>query len=136
MSESDRVTVLESGTANGHRYEVRQTDMGHFCGYVRTNFGPKWTYEDIRGRFSHLVDCHGGLTYGVDEDGWVGFDCAHAGDVCVLDGDEQTDHAMSTERTWTPEDVAEECEKVAEQIDILETFAEQFEGRGWGHDDG
>jgi len=135
----DGYEVLESGVANGHRFEVRQVELdgrpAHFCGYVKTNFGPAWSYDDIRGYLGGLVDAHGGLTYGVDENGWVGFDCAHAGDQCILDGEPQSDHAITSDREWTPEDVAAECRKVARQIDTLETFVETFEDRGWGHDD-
>lgn len=129
----DGPEVLERGTANGCSFKVVQLDMGHFCGYVRTNFGPAYSYEDIRGHMSSLVDCHGGLTYGVDEDGWVGFDCAHAGDVCIRGGEVQTDHEMTSRQEWTPEDVAAECRKVARQIETLTGFAETFEDRGWGH---
>lgn len=127
--------VLDSGTANGHRFEVRQIRGAHFAGYVRTNFGPGYSYEDLRGHMGSLVECHGGLTYGVDEDGWVGFDCAHAGDVCILEGDVQKNHSMSTTKEWTVEDVAAECRSVCRQIDTLETFAEAFDKRGWGFDD-
>jgi hypothetical protein len=131
----DGVEVLTAGTAHNHRFEVRQIRNRHFAGYVRTNFGPAWSYDDIRGHMSGLVECHGGLTYGVDEDGWVGFDCAHAGDVCILDGEEQTDHPGVDMREWHVDDVAAECRKVARQIHTLESFAEKFEDREWGFDD-
>lgn len=27
------------------------------------------------------IDVHGGVTYGPDDDGWIGFDCIHFGDI-------------------------------------------------------
>jgi len=126
--------TLTTGVSDGYQYKVVQQDQGHFCGYVQTNFTPPWTYDDLRGYMSHLIDVHGGLTYGPDEDGWVGFDCAHAGDVCVIDGEEQTDFAISSEKVWTVGDVEDECERLAEQVDVLENFAEKFDDVGWGND--
>jgi len=124
--------VLKTDTANGHKFKVVQNPtLGHLCGYVQTNFGTSWGYGDIRGCMDGLVECHGGLTYGVDERGYVGFDCAHAGDVCIVDGEVVTDHEMSTRQEWTVDDVAAECRKVCRQIQTLEEFAETFEGRGW-----
>ena len=127
--------VLRSGVESGHKYKVVQhPEMGHFCGYVQTNFSSPWTYDDIRGEFGHLISVHGGLTYGPDERGFVGFDCAHAGDVCILDDSTVTDYEMSNRKEWTPEAVEEECVDLANQIDALEQFAEQFDKRGWGDD--
>ena len=127
---------LASGVTAGHRYKVIQTEVGNFCGYVKTNFGPRWSYDEIRGHMSNLIRIHGGLTYGVDENGWVGFDCAHSGDVCKLDGEIQVDYSMSGGATvWDVDDVEEECRKLAQQVDVLETFAERFDKRGWGNDD-
>lgn len=135
MSESEYNlgTTLAEGVANGHKYKVVQNpDLGHFCGYVQTNFGTEWGYGEIRGHMSSLVDCHGGLTYGVDSRGYVGFDYAHSGDVCIKDGEVQTDHEMSARQEWTVEDVEAECRKVCRQIQTLEEFAETFSERGWG----
>lgn len=132
-SDTDRKT-LDSGVAHGCRFRVEQVRGQHFCGYIQTNFTPPWTYDDLRGGFSSLIDCHGGLTYGPDEDGYVGFDCAHAGDVCIIDGEVQTNHAMSTKMEWTPDDVAAECRKVARQVEVLQEFSEKFQRRGWGDD--
>lgn len=134
-SEQQESEVLKRGTAENRQFKVVLVRGSHFCGYVRTNFGRQWGYGEIRGYMGELVGCHGGLTYGVDEDGWVGFDCAHAGDVCIVDCEEVSDHAMSSRTEWTVDDVAAECRKAARQIDTLETFAEKFEDRGWGHDD-
>ena len=134
--EYDLGETLLSGVENGHRYKVVQNpDLGHFCGYVQTNFSRPWTYDDIRGKMGHLISVHGGLTYGVDSRGYIGFDCAHAGDVCILGGETATDREISTRKEWTPEDVEDECVSLARQIDALETFAETFDERGWGDDE-
>lgn len=127
--------AIASGVAEGHRYKVIQNDLGHFCGYVKTNFGDRWTYDDLRGYMGGLIDIHGGLTYGADEHGWIGFDCAHSGDVCILDGETVSDFGRSDYGSvWEVEDMEAECRKLARQVDTLETFAERFEERGWGHD--
>lgn len=50
------------------------------CGYVQLppRLRGLWHwYDDIP---YEDVDAHGGLTYGVDAAGWIGFDTAHAGD--------------------------------------------------------
>jgi hypothetical protein len=54
---------------------------GHLCGYVKIPKGSFYSnvvhYDEVK------VECHGGLTYGEqEEDGlWVGFDCAHLYDL-------------------------------------------------------
>ena len=125
------VKAVASGVAEGHKYKVLTTNESHFCGYVKTNFGDSWSYDDLRGYMGELISPHGGLTYGVDPNGWVGFDCAHAGDVCILNGEVLSDHAISNTKEWEVEDVEAECRKLARQVDVLETFAEKFEQRGW-----
>jgi len=54
------------------------------------------------------VDVHGGITYGPDEDGWVGFDDAHARGLLEF-SDEQT----------AKEAARAETESLAEQISEL-----------------
>lgn len=55
-----------------------------YCGYARLPFGHPWrVLED----WEIPVDVHGGITYGPDENGWIGFDMMHAGDSLVtVDG--------------------------------------------------
>lgn len=52
---------------------------GHFCGYVEIPYNHPYhhkKYEDMD------IECHGSLTYGEVHVGhWIGFDCAHAGDI-------------------------------------------------------
>lgn len=75
----------------------RAPGCGFWCGYVGVKAGHRLYgvhYDDIN------ADVHGGLTYsgyldeiGVDRRWWIGFDCAHAGDLMPFstfgfDGDE------------------------------------------------
>jgi hypothetical protein len=65
----------------------RHSSLKHLCGYVRVpNKNHPWanaTYDDIG------AEVHGGLTFGgplthlrgIPSEYWVGFDCAHAGDL-------------------------------------------------------
>ena len=78
--------ILESTFRyKGYQCVVLFTELGHRCGYV---YVPYWhkqyevDYDDIP------VKCHGGLTYSdhrlMDKEypgWWIGFDCAHAGDM-------------------------------------------------------
>jgi len=128
-----KTEIVRQGSHEGLQYKVTETDMGHFCGYVRTSFGPSFGYDDFQGYPHTLVNVHGGLTYGVDEDGWVGFDCAHAGDVCVSDGDVKASHAFKDhKKVWTPEDVEEECRHLAQQFAEIQSFAEKVTEYGFG----
>jgi len=111
--------IVEEWTHKGHRCKVVKTDIGHYCGYVQT--GLRFNYE----KASRLVDVHGGLTYGVDRNGWIGFDCAHVGDVCIDEnGEKLAGGAVWERKTWKVEDVVEEVENLSRQISHLESFVE------------
>jgi hypothetical protein len=54
----------------------RHDNLGHLCGYIQVDANHPWhalTYDEVD------VCVHGGLTF--SEEGWFGFDCAHAGDL-------------------------------------------------------
>ena len=79
MSESFDITegALETWEHAGLSCMIRPSPLGPLNGYVKLppghpNFGRE--YDDIE------VDVHGGLTYGCDSHGWVGFDTLHIGD--------------------------------------------------------
>lgn len=91
---------------------IRRNNSLALCGYVIITFDNKLyglNYDDI----SSKINCypHGGLTYANDIDGkWIiGFDCAHAGDLCpafpYFDGIYRT-----------KEFVIKECEGLAEEV--------------------
>lgn len=49
----------------------------HMNGYVKL---PQSVDADYNDEMFDQIEVHGGLTYGVDSAGWIGFDTAHAGD--------------------------------------------------------
>lgn len=66
---------------NGIRCEIMRNCVGAICGYIIVEANHPWHTKDY-----HDIDAevHGGLTFAqLDEDGsyWVGFDCAHSGDI-------------------------------------------------------
>jgi hypothetical protein len=91
---------------------IRRNHTLALCGYVVITSDNKLyglDYDSIHSKIN--IDVHGGLTYSDEgEDGWViGFDCAHAGDLCpafqYFDGIYRT-----------KEYVISECEKLAEDV--------------------
>ena len=130
--ESGRVLEEWTWTHSGLRCRVVKLGMGHYCGYVRSMFNSRWVYDDFQEWPHSLINIHGGLTYGVDEDGWLGFDCAHAHDYCVDEDGEPwgtIDHFGSRDnnKVWTVEDVKEETDDLAEQVNTVQEFAEKVE---------
>jgi hypothetical protein len=106
---------------------VQAREGMHRCGYVRvppthSQFGKE--YDDVP------VDVHGGLTFAAEEpceheDGkgfWFGFDCAHYGDA-MCDRDSQSELSemkfINQGHFWTMEEVAAECNQLAEQLSVL-----------------
>jgi len=91
--------------------KIVRTDMGHWCGYVRIpdNTGPVRCTSDYDIKSGeHLnadVDVWGGVTYGPDSDGWVGFDDAHS------------ESLVNNREFSTPQEaVKNETQRLAEQI--------------------
>lgn len=94
----------------------------HYCGYVKTPF------DGHHDEFNSSINVHGGLTYGIDEDGWVGFDTAHGFDVPYdTEGNALTNNPLATMRAkrgfgteqdiaWKPADVVEETKRLAQQV--------------------
>lgn len=98
---------------------IIQTRLGHWCGYVKRpeDVEPvRWTsdYDSKHGEVLDAeVDVWGGITYGPDEAGWVGFDDAHSRSL--------VDHRdASTDR----EAVKSETKRLAEQIAGMEGDSE------------
>jgi hypothetical protein len=91
---------------------IRRNHSLALCGYVVITSDNKLYGLDYDSIYSKVnISVHGGLTYSDEgESGWViGFDCAHAGDLCpafeYFDGVYRTkDYVIS------------ECEKLAESI--------------------
>lgn len=106
--------VIARGVEDGIEWVTRHAPLfGAVNGYVRLPKGHPWrALEDIQ--FSEMpdVDVHGGITYGVDLDGWIGFDTLHAGD--LWPGTPLAGLGLSSEG-WTPEMVADEARSLARQ---------------------
>ena len=137
--ESGRAIEEWTWTHRGLRCRVVKLGRGHYCGYVRSMFDSRWNYDDFQDWPAGLIDIHGGLTYGVDEDGWIGFDCAHAYDFCVDEDGEpwgKISHFGSRDdnKVWTLEDVKEETERLADQVNTVQEFAEKVERYGTDSD--
>ena len=107
---------------------VQNPDIGHYCGYTKTTL-PSVNHEDISyfkgDNYVKLIEVHGGITYGKTDDGWVGFDCAHADDICWsengrVSGDEQ--YRNEHTKDWYVEDVVEEVKYLADQLSALEQY--------------
>lgn len=103
--------------------KVVKTDMGHWCGYVRRpeDVEPvRWT-SDYDSKHDEVIDAEvdvwGGVTYGPDDDGWVGFDDAHARD--LVDHREQNSDKSA---------VKQEAQYFAEQIQQLRNGSQAGDG--------
>lgn len=78
IGEPDRLEF----TVHGFMCKIeRIAGLGHLCGYIMVEDTHPWYAKD----YNELsdVDVHGGLTYRglFPTYSWLGFDCAHAGDV-------------------------------------------------------
>ena len=98
----------------------RHPSLGHWCGYVGLPDG-----NPMHGKHYDAIDAdvHGGLTYAYDHapngkpDGrwWIGFDCAHAGD--VVPGVSGIWHRYRDDGAYRDIDfVVAECERLARQM--------------------
>lgn len=102
--------------------KIVQTEMGHWCGYVRRpeDVEPvRWTSEHDS-KYDQIlkseVSVWGGITYGPDDEGWVGFDDGHARS---LVDDREFDNSKDA--------VKNETRRLAEQIRSLDTATDQRE---------
>lgn len=125
IQETETITEFEHV---GLDCKIKFVHGSHYCGYVQTPTTDemRWqsNYDEKLGVLEPDVDAHGGVTYGPDDEGWVGFDCAHAGDFCFREGNEieslgqirDYDEDDEFHTKWTLEDVVEETKHLAEQI--------------------
>ena len=119
--------TVETFVYNGRPCVVTQhPTIGHFCGYTKTNLPNLNNTSYYEGdNYVKLIDVHGGITYGKDDEGWVGFDCGHAGDMCIKDEEIQNNTVVSKDTEWYVEDVKEELKCLADQISALEKYIEE-----------
>lgn len=125
-------SVVEEWVYDGRACVITQhPTIGHYCGYVRTPLSSitheNTTYQGTQ--YVNLLNVHGGITYGPDSKGFVGFDCGHSEDVCYNDNGEVSTETLIREpeelaHHWYPEDVKEEVKHLADQLSALERFVE------------
>lgn len=130
MSDFINDQATEEWEAHGLRCAMRRSPMGTLNGYARLPldhpcFGKH--YDDID------VDVHGGLTYGCDSYGWVGFDTMHFGDVwdaADVEGERYEAYVNliasapgGAGEKWTVEKLKNEVELLAEQLAKMEDDA-------------
>ena len=89
-----------------------------YVGYVQCSFPVD--YDELQ----EVADIE--LTYGVDEGGWVGFDCGHAWDICLDEEGKVMNNMMmpvnkQMAREWTVKKVKDQCEKLALDLKNLES---------------
>lgn len=91
--------------------------FGHLNGYVQVPRGVELPLDEYG---DPIVDAHGGITYGLDEEGWIGFDTAHAGDYWPDRPDpyglNDLYAHLSFPTEWTFEKLVAEVERLAEQV--------------------
>lgn len=109
--------IEKEWTHNGLSCAVRVVEgMGHLCGYVGVpKSHPCWGIKDTQ-YCEYTLEVHGGVTYtkaGLEEPTpdtwWIGFDCAHYGDMIP---------AMPSlgGELWTLPMVVAETEHLADQL--------------------
>lgn len=96
--------------------------IGFINGYVQLpedHVARNASYDQI----NRTISAHGGLTYGPDEDGWVGFDTGHSGDYWPGLTDPKRLFG-APERTWDIERLTAEVESLALQLADMTTIGE------------
>lgn len=133
LPTSDRnerpTVVLEDWTHEGIRCALYRIRESHYCGYVQMPEGlvgeirTRSNYDELDGFIEPDIEAHGGVTYGPDDDGWIGFDTAHAWDYNYDEDGNRLETIGSLPREpgeddfeWDPEAVTEETEALAEQV--------------------
>lgn len=97
---------------------------GHWCGYIKVPNGHAWNGYS----FDYHFDCdvHGGISYGDQEedDWWIGFDCAHLGDMIP-----------SMERMYQNEEafkkIRQEHQNRLKKCGIQDIFQENYKNIGY-----
>ena len=115
MSMSDKVAERRWNHA-GLECAMIGSGIGFINGYVRLpedHVARHAGYDEI----NRTIEAHGGFTYGVDEDGWIGFDTGHSGDYWPsIPSNLRTYEDVSWARAWTFGDLQAEVERVADQL--------------------
>lgn len=116
---SDRKGTISTREArrrwSAHGLECATVDsgIGFVNGYVQLpadHVARHATYDQI----NRTIEVHGQLTYGPDEDGWVGFDTGHSGD--HWPGADRYGYEQPPWRVWSLELLERETESLARQL--------------------
>lgn len=120
-------TPVAQGTEQGIEWRVTANDIAFaWNGYARIPDGHIWrnlNADDI----APLVDVYGGITYGPDRSGWIGFDTLQGNSsMILLDGTDLDERRREWCRRmgwpyvephkWTFEEVIEETRRMAVSI--------------------
>lgn len=76
----------------GYGCHIRRVGVpysGHLCGYIEIPSGHQihgLDYDAIEAHYDYELPAHCGLTFSEEVKGihWIGFDCAHLGDLCPM----------------------------------------------------
>jgi hypothetical protein len=113
-----RMTALDGGVEAGIRWAICQAPLrGAVNGYAQMPDGHQWLTKSLQGEDYDLLTAPGGITYGPDSAGWVGFDTLHSGD--LWPGGGGPDYCPPGEcdcTIWTAEMVADNARLLARQI--------------------
>jgi len=113
---------------DGYRCIIMQQTTGHLCGYVDLpDEHPVNDFEDYEDFWDADIEVHGGITYSEDylmdsennkrPGNWIGFDCAHAGDLIPA----YDDMPAGINDTFRDEDyVRNELKNLVEQLKDFE----------------
>lgn len=96
---------------------IDDSGIGFFNGYVRIppgHFAHGMGYDQL----NRAVSIHGGLTYGSDVNGWVGFDTGHSGDYWPGLTHQHRLYG-APERTWDMQRLTAEVTSLADQLAAL-----------------
>lgn len=111
--------LVNTGIHHGIRWCIMNGPFG-LNGYVRLPEAHPWLnkgsyLEKLEG--SDYPRVHGGITYGPDNDRWIGFDTAHAEDLFGSDISVMPFHYPATiHSNWTDTQVEEECDHLCDQV--------------------
>ena len=112
MSEKEIKDLIEQEgnnkkfTYKGYECEIKRIPgMGHLCGYVKLK-------QSIAHSFIDDIECHGGITF--NENGVIGFDCAHLMDLIPLMPSEFYAIKRGTYRDM--EYCQNECKSIVDQL--------------------
>ncbi len=100
-----------------HLIKSSDYNLFHWCGYVVIPIESKvaqWAIDKGEEFFEKSIDVHGGVTYFEVNDNllWIGFDCAHLDDICMVDSSLHSQTATYKDLKF----VTAEVKKMAEQV--------------------